>query len=694
MLYGAAYYHEYQPYDRLDEDIRLMKVAGLTVVRLGESTWTSWESEDGCFEFAWMDRVIDAMHAAGIKVIFGTPTYAIPAWLHRKHPDLMAEYSQGKRAYYGARQNMNHAHPAYRFYAERVIRELIRHYAPHPAIIGYQVDNETGSGLLHNHDVFQSFVDYLKRKFGSVEKLNEVWGLTYWSHRLGDWADLWTPDGNTNPGYDLEWRRFQSWLVTDFLSWQAKLVREYARPDQFVTQDVVGAHGRGESDVYDIAQAMDVLAINPYHVTQEGLNLALGDQRVYGAPEWMIDGQLTNPGVWSIYFNGDYARGFKQNNFLITELNAGSIGSSHCNYPSYDGQWRSVVYAFIARGANMIAYWHWHTLHYGIETYWGGILNHDLEPGRTYAEFSRIAHELLDHDALLTDLKPDEDVAFLYSQDSKYALEFQPSLAQPVTFRADHGAYRKTFDTFYHAFFEARAQSVVLHPQQDFEAYPLVVVPSLYIADDMLLQRLLRYAENGGHLLLTFKSGYADEHAQIHHVRAPGVLREGIGASYQEFSNLVSDLSLENLDESFALPNDARATGWADGLLLEGATPLAYYQHPHFGRFPAIVSNAYGKGRITYCGTLPNPALAKTLADWVLQQAGIEPLFTELPTPVRLASATATSGEKLYFFSNWSWDKQTLTNLPSGYELFSGNEIDGETSLELEAWDTRIVVAR
>ncbi len=524
MLYGVAYYHEYQPYERLSEDIRLMREAGLTVVRLGELTWTSWEPEDGRFEFDWMDRVIDAMHEAGIKVILGTPTYAIPAWLHRKYPDLMAEYAQGKRAYYGARQNMNHAHAAYRFYAERIIRELIRHYAPHPAIIGYQVDNETGSGLLHNPDVFQKFVEYLQHKFGSVEKLNEVWGLTYWSHRLGDWADLWTPDGNTNPGYDLEWRRFQASLVTDFLTWQKRIVREYARSDQFITQDVVGVHGRAELDVYDIAQAMDVLAINPYHVTQDGLNLSAAGDHAFGAPEWMLEGRGADPGVWSIFLNADFARGVKQANFLITELNAGSIGSSHCNYPSYDGQWRSVAYTFIARGANMVAYWHWHTLHYGTETYWGGVINHDLEPGRCYAEFSRIAHELRQHDAILTDLKPDAEVAFLYSQDSKYALEFMPALAQPPTLQPDRGSYRKTFDTFFQAFFEARAQSVVLHPQQDFEAYPLVVVPALYVAADELLQRLLDYAAQGGHLLLTFKAGYADEFARIRSVRAPGVL--------------------------------------------------------------------------------------------------------------------------------------------------------------------------
>ncbi len=691
MLYGVAYYHEYQPYERLAEDIRLMKEAGLTVVRLGESTWSSWEPDDGHFEFAWMDRVIDAMHEAGIKVILGTPSYAIPAWMNRKFPEIMAQYERGSRAYYGARQNMNHAHPGYRFHVERIVRQLVSHYAQHPAIIGYQVDNETGSGLLYNPDVFQKFVDYLKNKFETVDRLNEVWGLTYWSHRLRDWADLWTPDGNTTPGYDLEWRRFQASLVTDLLSWEKKIVREYARPDQFVTQCVVGMHGRAESDVYDIATEMDVLAMNPYHVTQDGLNLALGEDRVFGAPEWMAQFQITNPGVWSIALAGDFARGAKQTNFLITELNAGSIGGSHCNYPNYDGQWRSVVYSYISRGANMVEYWHWHSLHYGIETYWGGVLNHDLEPGRCYAEISQIAHELRDHDTLLTDLKPDEDVAFLYSQDSKYALEFMPSLPQADNVQPDKTSYRRTFDAFYRGFFEARAQSVVLHEEQNFEVYPVLVVPSLYIADDALLGRLTHYAANGGHLLLTFKGGYADEFARIRWQRAPGPLREAVGANYNEFSNLVTGLPLKSGQSDFTFPSDARATGWADGLQLEGATPLAYYDHPHFGRFPAIVSKAFGKGRVTYCGTLPNQALSKALAQWVLAQSGIISPFANLPAVVRASSATAKSGEKLTFFTNWSWDVQRVPLSFGGSELISGTPVKSGGAVELGAWDTKII---
>ncbi|HUS15101.1 MAG TPA: beta-galactosidase, partial [Chloroflexia bacterium] len=153
MLYGVSYYHEYQPFERLAEDVRLMAAAGLTVARVGESTWASWEPTDSQFAFAWMDRVVDALHAAGIRVILGTPTYAIPPWLARQHPEIMAAPATGRQTPYGARQNMNHAHPVYRAYAARIIRQVVARYAPHPAIIGYQVDNETSSGPLHNPDV-------------------------------------------------------------------------------------------------------------------------------------------------------------------------------------------------------------------------------------------------------------------------------------------------------------------------------------------------------------------------------------------------------------------------------------------------------------------------------------------------------------------------------------------------------------
>ena len=394
MLYGVSYYHEYQPYERLEEDVALMQEMYVTVVRLGESTWSSWEPEDGKFETAWMDRVVDALHRAGIKVIFGTPTYAIPPWLAKKHPEIMAQRSSGHSVPYGFRQDTNFAHPAYLRYAERVVRKLVSHYAPHPGIIGFQVDNETGHGPLHNPDVFQKFLWYLKAKYESVERLNEVWGLTYWSHRINDWDELWLPDGNSTPAYDLDWNRFQASLVTEFLHWQDAILREYARADQFVMHDFIRAYSKKETNTRNIAKFLDVVAINPYHVTQAGLELDRSNEEKTVAPYWMNGVTPDEANVSSIFLNGDWGRGAKEDNFLVTELNANSIGASHVNYPGYPGQLRLVAYAYISKGANMIAYWHWHTLHYGNEIYWGGVLGHNLEKGRIGHEFQQIATEL------------------------------------------------------------------------------------------------------------------------------------------------------------------------------------------------------------------------------------------------------------------------------------------------------------
>ncbi len=160
ILYGASYYHEYMLYDRLEKDVELMNQAGLSVVRLGESTWSLWEPEDGRFEHAWMDRVVDAMHAAGIKVIMGTPTYSLPPWMHRRRPEILARRANAPPTTYGMRQNMDTDSPAYRFYAERIIRRLVGLYRDHPAVIAWLIDNETASYGATNDDVFAGFVDH------------------------------------------------------------------------------------------------------------------------------------------------------------------------------------------------------------------------------------------------------------------------------------------------------------------------------------------------------------------------------------------------------------------------------------------------------------------------------------------------------------------------------------------------------
>lgn len=694
MLYGVSYYWEYQPYERLDADVAMMRAAHVNYARIGDSIWALCEPEEGRFELDWLQRILDALHDAEIQVILATPSYAIPTWLWRRYPEVMAVGPDGRPAPFGDRQNMDLTHPTYRRLAERVVRAVLARYAQHPAVIGVQVDNETGGRTLYNDAVFEAFVDRLRTRYETVDRLNETWGLNYWSHRISDWSELWRPSapqqgigGNTNPGYDLEWRRFQTDIVTDYLSWQSDIVREYLQPHQFITHDVIGGHGLPHSDRKVISGIVDVPAENfPFHA-QDALN----------HPPVPGTGTYHDPfgvhGAFQIYFRGDLARSGGKQNYLVTETNSISMGGSAHNFPAYDGQWRLAVYAAASRGANAMAYWHWHTLHYGSETYSGGVLAHDLQPNRFLTEVTQIGSELQQLGPSITNLAADEDVALIYSPDSRYALSFQPCLKVPGKSEGDRQSYERIFDTFYRAFFDVRAQIGILQDLTGLDDYPVVVAPALYIADDETLTMLADYAHRGGHLVLTFRSGYADEYARARWSRTMGPLRPAAGTGYSLYSNVEEPLPIVPADDAggLVLPEDARGEGWLDELELEGAQALASYDHHFFGRYPAVTHHHYGAGEVTYVGTLPNASFGRAIASWVLARAGVRTLGDDLPEPVRVTRADAPTGERLWFVTNWSSDAHRVPTPVAGTDKLSGEAVTADRQLDLPPWGLTIV---
>jgi len=689
VLFGAAYYSEYQPYDRLKTDLDLMADARFSVIRVGESVWSTWEPENGRFDLDWLLPVLDGAHERGIGVILGTPTYAVPPWLARLYPEIAGERRTGERIPWGARQEVDFTHPAFLFHAERVIRRIVPRYAGHPAVIGYQVDNEPGLELFHNHGVFQRFVDHLRRTYGDVETLNREWGLVYWSHRLSTWADLWTPDGNVQPQYDLAWRRFQAQQTTDFIGWQADLVREYARPEQFVTTCLSYARPALADD--QLMARLDVTAGNPYYEMQEGLQLpSEAEGRVPGR------GWTTNA-TWSLYLTADRMFSSRQEPYLITETNAWSIGMPWTNRPAYDGQWRQVAWAFDSRGASMVEYWHWHTLHYGAETYWGGVLPHSGRPGRTYREIARIGADLEAAGDLLVGVQPDADIAMVYSAPSRWALEFAPHLADPDG-GPDRRSYDGFFDGFYRGAFEAGLQVRVVHdgqlagedPAEFAGRHPVLVVPGLYIADDAMLDRLLAYARAGGHLVLGPRTGYGDQEARARADVAPARMTEAVGAWYEEFANLAEPLPVTPAEGSPLELTGAAGTRWADGLHVEDAQLLARYDHPHHGRWAAATTREHGAGRVTYVGTVPNPAFARTLLRWAAPAGGDE--WRAADDSITSTSAVSRSGRRLHFLHNWSWRTGTFPLPSSVRDVVSAESLAAGDELQLGPWDVRVLV--
>jgi len=659
VLYGVAYYAEYMPYERLDQDVALMQRAGINVVRIGESSWGLWEPEDGRFAYAWMDRIVARMQKAGIKVIMGTPTYSIPAWMYKRHPEIVVTRLDGRTISYGLRQNTDLLNPTYRFYCERVIRKIAEHYKDNPAVIGYQVDNETSSAQAANHDVQVGFVEYLQKKFNSVDELNKDWGLNYWGQRLNDWSEVPPREGILNPGWKLEWERYSQWLTTDFLAWQASIVNQYKRPDQFVTHDLAGPP-RAEVNEHGIAVPLDIVAVNPYHGTQDD-----------------FDGMGSS-------LPGDYTRSLKQTNYLVTETNAQTIGwDSQGQFPPYDGQLRLDVYTHLSSGANMVEYWHWHSIHYGQETYWKGVLSHDLEPNRAYAEVSRTAHELQKIGARIVDLRRDNKVAILYSNDSRQGIHFLPFSA--------HADYQSILGQMYGALYRANVGIDFVFPETtDLSRYQLIVVPPLYVASDELLNRLVAFVRGGGHLVISFKSGFTNEYDTVRWTMAPGPLREATGFHYQEFSNLKTALPLKG--DPFGAGLDNKVSEWAEMLMLDTAEPLAYYDHPFFGKYPAITRNHFGKGTLTYEGTMLSDKLQEKVLLSELQEAGLAGADQSLPASVRVKHGVNRRGKVIHYYLNYSSDTQTFAYpYADGSDLLTQLTTIRSQQITLKPWDLAII---
>ena len=308
LLFGTAYYDEYMPYERLDQDVAMMKKAGINTVRIAESTWSTCEPQEGVFDFSHVERVVDAMEKAGIYVIIGTPTYAVPTWMVKSYPDVLATTVNGK-GIYGARQIMDITHPVYRFYSERVIRELMKRVAHRKCVIGFQLDNETKYYGTAGKNVQEKFVKYLREKFhNDLDAMNQEFGLDYWSNRINAWEDFPDVRGTINGSLGAEFEKFQRSLVDEFLGWQAEIVNEYRREDQFITHNF-DFEWRGYSygvqpDVnhYHAAEALSIAGVDIYHPTQDELTGA------------------------EIAFGGDVTRSLKQDNYLVLRSEERRVG--------------------------------------------------------------------------------------------------------------------------------------------------------------------------------------------------------------------------------------------------------------------------------------------------------------------------------------------------------------------------------
>jgi beta-galactosidase len=430
-----------------------------------------------------------------------------------------------------------------------------------------------------------------------------------------------------------------------------------------------------KSDVNELAvsASLDVVANNPYHGTQEHLD-----------------------GAWQA-LQGDFSRSLKHSNFLVTETNAQTLGwDSAGQFPPYDGQLRLDVYTNVSSGANMVEYWHWHSIHAGQETYWKGVLSHDLQPNRAYAEVTRIAHELQKVGPDLANMTLKNQVAILYSVDSSNGIAFMPYESQSTAWwipGKSSGSYNGIVTQLHRSLYNANVGADFVFPSAtaaDLAKYKLLIVPCLYVADDALLKKIADYVHNGGHVLMTFKSGFTNENSAVRWELAPGPLRAAAGFTYQEFSNLEQSLALKG--DPFHAGEENKVTTWAEFLQLETAKPLATYDHPFFGRWPAITTNNFGSGTLVYEGTALSDKLQQSVVLDALRNVGLSSADQQLPPSVRLKHGITHDGHNLHYYLNYSNSPAEVTyTYAPGTDLLTGQQLAQGQHATLAPWDLMIV---
>lgn len=681
LYFGAAYYSEYLPYDRVEKDMEMMEKAGMNVIRIAESTWSTLEPQEGVYDFTHIDRMLNAAACHHISVIVGTPTYAVPTWLVKKYPDILA-ITQNGRERYGHRQNMDITNPDYLSHAERVIRVLMEHVKDVPHVIGYQLDNETKSYGTAGPRVQAMFVDYLKEKFPDIDEFNHEFGLDYWSNRVNDWEDFPDVRGTINQSLAAEFYKFQRSLVTKFLSWQADIVREYKRDDQFITQNFDfdwTTHSVGyqsQVDQYDAARCMTVAGADIYHPSNEELTGA------------------------EITVCGNISRSLKKDNYLILETEAQGLTP----WLPYPGQLRLQAYSHIANGSNSVMYWHWHSIHNAIESYWKGVLSHDFSENETYREAVITGNEWKKIGSHLKNLKKENKIAIMLDNASL------TGFTQFPLENAGANGYNTVMRWFSDALYRLNIEyDMISSREQDFSGYECLIVPALYSAPESLLLALDSYVRNGGHLITTFRSGFSDEYLKIYPDMQPHILHECLGLHYDQFTHphhvdivpVQSDV-MAAAQEHFSHPDDSAfsltssACEWMELITCDTAVPVLKYSHPAYERYAAAAKNQYGNGSTLYFGTMfENDELLESVLLSFLHETGFSggDLSSDAPHyPLIVKRGINDSGKELCYYLNYSKDPVSVTHRgKDGIELVSETSIVCGDKIDLGGWGVAVV---
>lgn len=636
---GSAWYPEGWPEEVWAEDLRLMKAHGANVVRIGEYAWSRMEPEEGRYDMDWLVRAVRLAAKYDIKVVIGTPSDTPPAWMTQKYPEVSQIDGTGKRIGHGGRRQFSISSTKYREFCRDIVTRMAQALGKEPNVIGWQIGNEP-TDESYDPDARSAWIEWLKARYGTLDKLNDAWATAYWSQTYTTWDQVPFNNDRANPGWMLELKRFITAQWRDFHKNQLDAIRAHASSKQFITINFGGLGWANRFDRYEANRDLDFSSWDNYVGT----------------------------GHLKPYRNGathDLVRGWKRRNFWVMEIQPGYVNWAPVSNMLYPGEVRAMAWQAVGHGSDAILYWQWRNALNGQESLHGSIIGPDGKPLPVYDEVAQIGREFAKASPAVAGTHPVSPVAILQDYPSRWAIDFQ-------LHHRDYDQIEVLLDYYQPLKDALGAVDIVEAAEAPLGGYKLVVAPSLNVITPETAKRLAAYVRGGGHLILGPRSGMKDEYNRLDTKRQPGPLVDLLGGRVEQYYALDEPVEVgggkatiwaEQLSTSASdaevLLTYGKANGWLDGK-------------------PAVISRKAGKGRITYVGALVDDGVMKGLIDSALTGAGVARTFA-VPRDVELMTREG-KGYQIVILINHSREPKSVALPGAMADVLRGGTV---TSVEL-----------
>ncbi|MGB2570115.1 beta-galactosidase [Micromonospora citrea] len=644
LCYGGDWNPEQWSPQVWREDVALMRQARVNLVSVGVFAWSRLEPAPGRYTFDWLDEVLDLLHDGGIRVALATPTASPPPWFSLAHPGALPVTADGVRLHHGSRDTYCAAAPAYRTAARRITEVLADRYATHPALAMWHVHNEYGT-TCHCEHAATAFRSWLAQRHGDLDALNAAWVTSFWSQHYSDWAQISTPRATqylANPGQLLDFRRFWSDTLLAAYVEQRDLLRA-ANPRVPVTTNYV-LGGWVPVDHARWAREVDLVAIDHYPSAVDG-----------GAEEQTA-------------LAADLARGWARHGagdgtapaWLLMESAPNHIytpGRMHTKEP---GRMARHSLSHIARGSRGAMFFQWRAPAGGAERFHSALVPHAGPDSRVFREAVRLGG-ILDRIAEVDPGVVEASVAIVWDAASGWALQ-HPGLPSASL---DHHA---EVSAAHRALWRAGYACDVVVPGDAVEAYRLLVLPALYLTCDATADWVRRHVRHGGHVLVTWLSGVADEHARVRLGGYPGALRDLLGLRVEEFHPLAEG-------EQVLLSRGGTGRVWSETVRPAGAETVTAYVGGVLDGLPAVTRHRYGAGTAWYVSTRPDDETYRRLMVEAARAAGVGPVCPAAPPGVEAVRRRAGEASWLFLVNHTDRPQRIPAD---GVDLLTDTPVDGE----------------